>query len=83
MFLLEDARTQRLFGIVRENRHNGLDNDRALIALFIDEMHRAARKTDTVLKRFFLHMKPGKGRQQRRMDVHDAIRICFDEHRRK
>ena len=64
VFLLENARRQRCFGVVGKDRHHGLNDDRPLVAFFVDEMHRAAGKAHAMLERFFLHVQTGKRRQQ-------------------
>jgi hypothetical protein len=42
MLLLQDARGQRLLGVLREHRHRRLGDDRTMIELRRDEMDRAA-----------------------------------------
>ena len=62
-----------VLGIVGKYRHYGLNDNRPVVAFFIDEMHRAAGKSHTMFERFFLHVQTGKRRQNSRVNIHDAI----------
>ena len=60
-----------------------MNDDRTLVALFVDKVNRAAGEAHAVLYGFFLHMKSGKCRQQCRVNVHDAVGIGAHEYGRK
>ena len=51
------------------------------IQVFVHEMHRAAADLHAVLQRLVLRVEPRKGRQQRRMDVQNALRKLAHEMR--
>src|SRR6185369_10499749 len=74
VFLLENSFRQLLLGIVGEDRNDRLNDDRAFVAFFIDEVDGTPREAYAVLQRLFLHVQSGKGRQQCRMNVHDPVR---------
>ena len=66
-----------------ENRNGALQDDGAVVKLFIDKVHRAAGDFDAVGKSLLLRLKPGKSRQQRGMDVENAVGEGGDERWRK
>ena len=49
---------------------------------FVDEMHRAAGDLHAVLQRLVLRVQTRKSRQQRRVDVQNALRKLAHEMRR-
>jgi len=67
----EDARCKHLLRITLPDPHAGLDDNRARIHPFIDEVHRAAGYFNPTGKRLPLCMETGKGREQGRVDVDD------------
>ena len=62
-----------VFGIAVEHRHGALDDDRAGVELRGHEMHGDAAHLHAVRERLLLGVKPGKRRQERRMDVDDGV----------
>ena len=73
MLLDQDARRQRLDGVVVQHRHRRLQHDRPGVEIRVHQMHRRAGDAHAVLERLALRVEAGKRRQQRRMDVEDAI----------
>jgi hypothetical protein len=47
--------------------------------MFVDEVHGAAGDLHSIRERLRLRIHSRKRRQQRRVDVHDAIRVALDE----
>ncbi len=79
VLLLQDARGERVRVIVIQHGHGALEDDDAVIEVLIDEMDGAAGDGAAVLEGLHLRVKTGKCRQQRRMNVQDAIRVGGDE----
>ena len=75
VLLRQDARGEGLHGVVVLHGYGRLQNDRAGIEIFVDEMHRAARILHAVLERLVLRVESGKGGQQRRMNIQDRDRV--------
>src|SRR2546422_9929556 len=73
VLFLEYPRGKRFLCIVCKNRHRRLNDDRPLIAFLVDEVNRAAGETHPVFQRLSLNVQAGKGRQQGRVDIHDAV----------
>ena len=69
--------------VLRIDRHHLLQEDRPVIHLLIDEMDRHAGDLDSPRQRIADGMRPGEGRQERRMDIQEAMRISSDEARRE
>ena len=67
-----NALVQAFCGVIIQNRHGLLADDRAGIHTRIHEMNRAASHFDAVIERLFPGFKTGKGGQQGRMDIHDT-----------
>ena len=61
------------FGVIVGDGDDGLQNDGAGVKIFVDEMNRAAGKFYAVFEGLALGFEAGKRRQQRRMDIQDAI----------
>ena len=53
--------------------HSFLQNDCAVVQMFVNKMHGASRYFNAIFQRLFLRVHAGKCRQQRRMNVDDAI----------
>jgi hypothetical protein len=81
MLLGEDPRGQRFRRVVLTHGNRRLKNDRAVIQPFIDEVYRRPRHLDAVLERSALSIEAWEGGQQRRMDVHDPVRVAPYESR--
>ena len=65
---------ERVDRVVLEHRHRRLQDDRTVVELACHEVHGRAGDADAVLERLPLRVEAGKRRQQRRMDVEDAMR---------
>src|SRR5205085_3643356 len=83
VLLLKYAVGERVLIIVIEHGSGPLHDDGAVIEMLIHEMHGAARNSHAVLERLLLRLQPGKSRQQRRMNVQDALRKLLNEPRRE
>src|SRR5687767_9404470 len=83
MLLLQHARGERRRIIVRAHAHRRLDHDRPVVELRSDEMHRAAMHLDAGLKRALVRVQSGKRRQERRMNVEQALAVARHERRGK
>ena len=79
MLLGENACGKRFIGVVVQNRYGYLEDDWTCIQLLIDKVNGAPRDLHPVLERLMLRVKSRESRQQRRMDVHDAIRERLDK----
>src|SRR6266705_2345708 len=73
MFLFEYSRRKRLDRVAVEDFNRPLHHDRAVVEVFVDEVHRATCYLDAVIERLPLCVDAGEPRQQRRMDVEDSI----------
>ena len=82
MLLFQNAGRKRLHRVVIQHRHRRLHDDRAGVQVLIHEMHRAAGDLDAVFERLMLRIQAGKRRQQRRMNVQNAVRKLADERAR-
>jgi len=60
-----------------------LQNNRAVVKVLIDKVHGAAGDLDSVIEGLLLCIEAGEGRQQRGMDVENAIGKGGDELRRE
>ncbi len=83
MLLLEDPGRERLGRVVVEDGHRALQHDRPGVAPRVHQVHRAPRDLDAVRPRLPLGVEAGEARQQRRVDVDDALREARDERRRE
>ena len=79
VFLNQNAGGQRRFIVAIEHRHGSLDDDRAMIQLGRDEMHRATVDPHTFFKRPLMRVQTGEGWQQRRVDVEQATFVMTHE----
>jgi len=79
MLFLENAGSQRVLIIFGEHRHGFLEDDRSVIKVFIDEVHRAAGNRHAVVEGLFLCVKSWEGGQKRGVDVEDSIRELLHE----
>ena len=79
MLLDEDPRRQRLDRVIVEHRHGGLQDDRTVVELGCHQMHGRARDAHAVFERLPLRVESGKRRQQRRMDIQDAVREGLEQ----
>jgi hypothetical protein len=73
VLLPQDARGERVCVVSRQHGHGGLGDDWAGIEVCRDKMHRAPADAGTGIDRLLLHTQAREGRQQRGMDVDDAV----------
>jgi hypothetical protein len=73
MLLDEHSGGQRLDGVVVENRYGRLQHDRTSVQLWGGQVHGRAGDPHAVIKRLLLRVQAGKRRQERRVDVQNAI----------
>src|SRR5436305_14785230 len=74
MFLLENSCRQRMLVVVVEHRYDFLQDDRTVVKVFIYKMNSATGELDAVFKGLLLRCEAREGRQQRRMNLENAIR---------
>ena len=74
MLLNLDAGVQRLGSVILHHGHALLNEDGTGVRSRVDEVHRDARDLAAVIERLSPAMDTGKRRQQRGMDVEDAVR---------
>ena len=67
---------ERLDGVVVEDGDRCLEQDRAVIEVFVDQVNCAAGYLYPVGQGLILSVQPGEGGQQGRMDVEDPIGNC-------
>ena len=79
MFLDQNARGEGVGRVLVVDRHDGLEHDRASIELRGNDVHGGTTDLDAVVPRLGLPVEPGEGRQERWMDVEDAVRERLDE----
>ena len=70
---LENSRGKRLDVVIVIHRHRFLHHDRTAVELRRNEMYRRARPFHPVFPRLILRVRARKGRQERRMDIHDRV----------
>src|SRR6185437_5457155 len=75
----EDASGERIHRIVVANWNGGLQDDRAGVEIFVDEMHGAADEFYAVLESLALSFEPGKRRQERRMNIENTAAKFVDK----
>lgn len=79
VFLLEDAMGEGGLIVGVEDRDGALGDDDAVVELLVDEVDGAAGDLDAVVEGLLLGIEAGEGREQRGMDVEDALREGLDE----
>ena len=82
MLLFKNTGGQRFGRIGVMDRDGSLNNDRPFVDPFRDKVHCAAGDLTAMIDCLFLDVEPGKGRQQRGMNIHHAVLKSFDEDRR-
>ena len=75
----EHPRSETCFVVFIVHGDGSLRDDRAVVDVVGDEMHRAAVHLDAVGECAAMRMQAGVGGQQRRMDVEKPTRIARDE----
>ncbi len=79
MLLLEDARGERLDGVVGQHANGLLQDDGPAVDLDAHEVGRAPRNAHAVGKGLFLGVHSGERGEQRRVDVDEAVEVVVDE----
>src|SRR5205823_5329106 len=74
MFFLQNAPTERIFGVVVFNRNDSLQHDRPSIEIFVDKVNGTAGKLHAVIESLLLRFEPRKRGQQRRVNIQNALR---------
>src|SRR4030042_6972059 len=78
MLLLQDPIRKQLLIIPLQHGQPALENDRAAIETFVDEMYRAAGYLHAVIYCLLLGVQPGKAWEQCRMYIHYFSAKCVD-----
>src|SRR6266404_8071986 len=73
VFFLQDAGAERLLRVPIFHRDDGLQDDRAGIEIFVHEVDRATGKFYAVFERLALRFQARKRRQQRRVNIQNAV----------
>ena len=73
MFLDLDAGVERFRGVVVQDGHGGLQNDRPGVDAGIDEVHGASRELGAVIERLRPAVEAGEGGEKGGVDVEDAL----------
>src|SRR3989338_5499441 len=79
MLFVQHTRGKCPLIVVAQHRHGGLDDDRAVVEVCGDEMHRAAMDPHAVLQGTRMGVEAAVGGQQRRMDVYQPAAIARHE----
>src|SRR5271157_5094498 len=83
VLLLQNACGQRVLVIRAEHGHGLLQDDGAVVEVGVHEVHRAAGDFHAIVEGLLLRLQSWKRRQQRRMDVEDAVGKLLHEPRRQ
>jgi hypothetical protein len=81
VLLFENARGERLHRVVVAHVDAALHDDRSAIECLVDKVNRAPGDFHAMRESLCLRIDTGKRRQQRRMNVDDAIRIRSEKQR--
>lgn len=81
VLLVQHSRRERLLGVAAQHRDGGLDDDRAMVEVGCDEVHRAAVDTHAVVQGSRMRVEAAVGWQQRRVDVDQSAVIARHETR--
>src|SRR6266436_5830234 len=73
MFLFQDALGKGVLVVGVEDGDDGLQDDGAGVEIFVDEMDGAAGELDAVVEGLLLRFEAGEGRQERRVNIEDAL----------
>ncbi len=79
VLLGEDAGGEGVGIVAVEDRNGPLQDDDAVIELFVDKVDGAAGNLDAVIEGLLLRVETGKSGQQRGMDIEDALGKGGDE----
>src|SRR5687767_12671908 len=83
VFLFEDACGECLNRIAIEHGHGALRDDWPTIKRLVNKVDRAAANFHAMLERLSLRIKPGKRRQQTRMNIHNPVPERLNKTRRQ
>src|SRR5215831_6687799 len=73
VLFLENSRRKRFRCVRVFDGDRRLHHDRPRIEIFVDEMHRTSRNFRTMLERLALGFEAGEGREERGVDIQDAV----------
>ena len=76
-----DSGEQARRRVIPPDRDSLLQDDRAMVPLFVDEVHRDPGDLRAPSERVADRVRSGESRQQRRVDVQDAVAKAPDEDR--
>lgn len=79
VFFDEDALGEGVCVVGLENRNCTLENDGAVVEVFIDEVHSAASDFHSVIEGLLLGVEARESGQQRGVNVEDAVGESGDE----
>src|SRR6202790_4028455 len=83
MLFGENASGERSFSVVVEHANGGLQYNRAGVEIFVHEMHGAAGEFHSILERLALGLQARKRRQERWVNIQNAIGKRSHEKRRE
>src|SRR5258708_20289954 len=73
MFLFQDALGKGVLVVGIEDGDDGLQDDGAGVEIFVDEVDGASGELDAVIEGLLLRFEAGEGRQERRVNIEDAL----------
>ena len=79
MLFSQDAPRERVSIAGFQDRYGALENNDAVVEMLVDEMHCTACDLDAEVEGLPLRVEPRKGREQRRMDIENAVWEGGDE----
>ena len=83
VLLLQNASRQRVFVIAVEHGHYFLHQDGAVVEVGVHEVDSAARNLHAIVESLLLRLQSRKRRQQRRMNIEDAVGKLLHKPRRQ
>src|SRR5260370_16904272 len=82
-FSCQNAFGKRILSVLVKDGKSGLQNNGAGVEIFVDEMDGAAGEFYAIFESLALRFQSGERREQRRMDIEDAIWKLCDKKRRQ
>src|SRR5258708_36268333 len=73
MFLFQDALGKGVLVVGIEDGDDGLQDDGAGVEIFVDKVDGASGELDAVIEGLLLRFEAGEGRQERRVNIDDAL----------
>src|SRR5260370_28853834 len=73
MFLFQDALGKGVLVVGIEDGDDGLQDDGAGVEIFVDKVDGASGELDAVVEGLLLRFEAGEGRQERRVNIEDAL----------